>query len=175
MLRHVKGITDERVLRCFESASKEDDVSALFALRRTPSEVPPGVGAGVRADGSGEAEDMFETLLNILNPPEFWQGPWWGAKAQLCTVVEVQCAQGHQRDRGKTGAKLDTWPAVNGGGFLLVPALIYVIRVPTRMAIGTSAFQIIFVTANVTFLQATQNQTVDVMLAFILLVVRKFG
>ena len=35
-----------------------------------------------------------------------------------------------------------------GGGFLLVPALIYVIRVPTRMAIGTSAFQIIFVTSS---------------------------
>jgi uncharacterized membrane protein YfcA len=57
-----------------------------------------------------------------------------------------------------------------GGGFLLVPALIYVIRVPTRLAIGTSAFQIIFVTSNVTFLQAWQNQTVDMVLAVLLLV-----
>ena len=90
MLRHVKGITDERVLRCFESASKEDDVSALFALRRTPSEVPPGVGAGVRADGSGEAEDMFETLLNILNFGKARGGGrkpssalWWRCSAHM--------------------------------------------------------------------------------------------
>ena len=51
-----------------------------------------------------------------------------------------------------------------GGGFLLVPALIYVIRMPTRLAIGTSSFQIIFVTAFNTVLQALQNHNVDVML-----------
>ena len=52
-----------------------------------------------------------------------------------------------------------------GGGFLLVPALIYVIRVPTRTAMGTSAFQIIFVTAFSTLLQSTQNFNVDIVLA----------
>lgn len=52
-----------------------------------------------------------------------------------------------------------------GGGFLLVPALIYVLRVPTRIAFGTSAFQIIFVTAFATLMQATQNYTVDVLMA----------
>ena len=57
-----------------------------------------------------------------------------------------------------------------GGGFIMVPAMIYLIGMPTLVVIGTSLFQIIFVTANVTFLQATQNQTVDVLLAFILLV-----
>ncbi len=51
-----------------------------------------------------------------------------------------------------------------GGGFLLVPALIYVIRVPTRIAIATSSFQIIFVTAFNTILQSVQNNNVDVML-----------
>lgn len=51
-----------------------------------------------------------------------------------------------------------------GGGFLLVPALIYLIRVPTRIAIGTSAFQIIFVTAFNTVLQSVQNNNVDIML-----------
>lgn len=56
-----------------------------------------------------------------------------------------------------------------GGGFIMVPALIYLLKVPTNVVIGTSLFQIIFVTANVTFLQATQNQTVDVLLALILL------
>ncbi len=52
-----------------------------------------------------------------------------------------------------------------GGGFLLIPALIYMIRLPTRLAMGTSAFQIIFITAITTIMQATQNQTVDAMLA----------
>lgn len=51
-----------------------------------------------------------------------------------------------------------------GGGFLLVPALIYVIRVPTRMAIGTSAFQIIFVTSINVVMQATENFNVDLLL-----------
>jgi uncharacterized membrane protein YfcA len=52
-----------------------------------------------------------------------------------------------------------------GGGFLIVPALIYLMGVPTRIAIGTSVFQIVFLTAITTVLQAIQNQTVDVMLA----------
>ncbi|WP_020590536.1 sulfite exporter TauE/SafE family protein [Kiloniella laminariae] len=57
-----------------------------------------------------------------------------------------------------------------GGGFILVPAMIYMLGMPTAMVIGTSLFQIIFVAANVTFLQAMQNQTVDIVLALLLLV-----
>ena len=57
-----------------------------------------------------------------------------------------------------------------GGAFLMVPAMIYLLGMPTRIVVGTSLFQIIFVTANVTFLQAVQNHTVDVVLAFVLLV-----
>ena len=56
-----------------------------------------------------------------------------------------------------------------GGGFIMVPAMIYLLGMPTAMVVGTSLFQIIFVTANVTFLQATSNQTVDVVLALLLL------
>lgn len=56
-----------------------------------------------------------------------------------------------------------------GGGFIMVPAMIYILGMPTQVAIGTSLMQIIFVTANTTFLQATVNQTVDVVLALILL------
>lgn len=52
-----------------------------------------------------------------------------------------------------------------GGGFLLVPALIYTLRVPTKIALGTSSFQIIFVTVFATLLQAMQNQSVDILLA----------
>ena len=56
-----------------------------------------------------------------------------------------------------------------GGGFIMVPAMIYLLGMPTVMVVGTSLFQIIFVTANVTFLQAWQNQTVDIFLALLLM------
>jgi len=47
--------------------------------------------------------------------------------------------------------------------------MIYLLGMPTSVVVGTSLFQIIFVTANVTFLQSVQNQTVDVVLALLLL------
>jgi uncharacterized membrane protein YfcA len=56
-----------------------------------------------------------------------------------------------------------------GGGFVMVPAMIYLLGMPTSVVIGTSLFQIIFVTANVTFLQSIHNQTVDVLLAALLI------
>ena len=51
-----------------------------------------------------------------------------------------------------------------GGGFVMVPAMIYLLRMPTRMVIGTSAFQIVVVTAVTTVLQSVQNHSVDVAL-----------
>jgi uncharacterized membrane protein YfcA len=56
-----------------------------------------------------------------------------------------------------------------GGGFIMVPAMIYLLGMPTSVVVGTSLFQIIFVTATVTFLQAVNNHTVDVFLAMLLL------
>ena len=56
-----------------------------------------------------------------------------------------------------------------GGGFVMVPAMIYLLGMPTAVVVGTSLFQIVFVTANITFLQAINNQTVDVVLAVMLL------
>lgn len=56
-----------------------------------------------------------------------------------------------------------------GGGFLMVPAMIYLLRMPTSVVIGTSLFQIIFITANVTFLQAINTHTVDIILALLML------
>ena len=52
-----------------------------------------------------------------------------------------------------------------GGGFLLIPAMIYLLRIPTRIVIGTSTFQIVCVTAFATVMQATLNQTVDLLLS----------
>lgn len=57
-----------------------------------------------------------------------------------------------------------------GGGFLLVPAMIYLLNMPTGLVAGTSLFQIIFTTAMATLLQAATNQTVDIMLALLLLI-----
>ncbi len=55
-----------------------------------------------------------------------------------------------------------------GGGFIIVPAMIYLLGMPTSIVIGTSLFQILFVTANVTFLQALHNHTVDIVLGLFL-------
>jgi len=57
-----------------------------------------------------------------------------------------------------------------GGGFILVPAMIYILRMPTNVVMGTSLVQIIAVTALTTILQATRNYTVDAMLAIFLIV-----
>ena len=57
-----------------------------------------------------------------------------------------------------------------GGGFIMVPAMIYVIGMPTIVAVGTDLFQIVLTTANVTFQQAVTNKTVDLLLAMVLLI-----
>jgi hypothetical protein len=57
-----------------------------------------------------------------------------------------------------------------GGGFVMVPAMIYILGMPTKVVVGTSLFQIIFVTAFTTLLHATTNYTVDMVLAVLLLV-----
>jgi len=57
-----------------------------------------------------------------------------------------------------------------GGGFVMVPAMIYLLGMPTKVVVGTSLFQIIFVTAFTTLLHATTNFTVDMALAVLLLI-----
>ena len=56
-----------------------------------------------------------------------------------------------------------------GGGFIMVPAMIYLLGMPTKVVIGTSLFQIIFTAGFTTLLHAYTNHTVDVLLAFLLL------
>jgi hypothetical protein len=56
-----------------------------------------------------------------------------------------------------------------GGGFIMVPAMIYLLRVPTKVVVGTSLFQIVFLTAFTTMLHATLNYNVDVVLALLLM------
>ncbi len=54
-----------------------------------------------------------------------------------------------------------------GGGFLIVPMMIYLLRMPLRMAVGTSLFQILFTCVGVTYMQAVTNHTVDLELALL--------
>lgn len=55
-----------------------------------------------------------------------------------------------------------------GGGFIMIPAMVYILQMPSSMVVGTSLFQIIFITAHVTFMHALTTQSVDMMLAFML-------
>jgi uncharacterized membrane protein YfcA len=55
-----------------------------------------------------------------------------------------------------------------GGGFIVVPAMIYLLRMPTNVVMGTSLVQILAVTAIATVLQATNNYSVDIVLALLL-------
>ena len=57
-----------------------------------------------------------------------------------------------------------------GGGFIMVPAMIYLLRIPASMVVGTSLFQIIFVSTYSTIVQAVANHTVDIVLAFTLMI-----
>jgi hypothetical protein len=57
-----------------------------------------------------------------------------------------------------------------GGGFIMIPAMIYLLRMPTNVVVGTSQFQILFVTAATTVLHAITNQTVDLTLAMLLII-----
>jgi uncharacterized protein len=57
-----------------------------------------------------------------------------------------------------------------GGGFLMVPAMIYLFGMAARVVVGTSLFQILFVTAITTIVQALTTQAVDIVLATLLLI-----
>lgn len=62
-----------------------------------------------------------------------------------------------------------------GGGFLMVPVMVYLLRMPMHVVVGTSLFQILFTCIEVSFLQAYVNHTVDFILAVLLLAGSTFG
>ena len=57
-----------------------------------------------------------------------------------------------------------------GGGFIMIPAMVYILGMSTNVVVGTSLFQIVFVTANSTFFQSYINQTVDIVLASLMII-----
>ncbi len=62
-----------------------------------------------------------------------------------------------------------------GGGFIMVPVMVYLLRMPMHVVVGTSLFQILFTCINVTIMQSTSNHTVDFVLALILLIGSSLG
>ncbi|MBE0620704.1 MAG: sulfite exporter TauE/SafE family protein [Burkholderiales bacterium] len=62
-----------------------------------------------------------------------------------------------------------------GGGFIMVPVMIYVLKMPTKIVVGTSLFQLLFTTAAVSVMQAGINHSVDPFLALILILGSVFG
>jgi len=62
-----------------------------------------------------------------------------------------------------------------GGGFIMVPVMVYLLRMPMHVVVGTSLFQILFTCVNVTIMQSVENHTVDFVLALILLLGSSFG
>ncbi len=62
-----------------------------------------------------------------------------------------------------------------GGGFMMIPAMIYILRMPSAVVVGTSRFQIIFIASNATFLQAITNNSVDIVLAFLMIISSSIG
>ncbi|WP_240195103.1 sulfite exporter TauE/SafE family protein [Desulfobulbus rhabdoformis] len=62
-----------------------------------------------------------------------------------------------------------------GGGFIMVPVMVYLLRMPMHVVVGTSLFQILFTCMNVTVMQAAKNHTVDFILALLLLIGSAIG
>ena len=62
-----------------------------------------------------------------------------------------------------------------GGGFIMVPVMVYLLRMPMHVVVGTSLFQILFTCVNVTIMQSIENHTVDFILALLLLIGSSFG
>jgi uncharacterized membrane protein YfcA len=62
-----------------------------------------------------------------------------------------------------------------GGGFIMVPVMVYLLRMPMHVVVGTSLFQILFTCINVTILQSYTNHTVDFVLALLLLLGSTIG
>ncbi len=62
-----------------------------------------------------------------------------------------------------------------GGGFVMVPVMVYMLRMPMHVVVGTSLFQILFTCINVTIMQAWENHTVDFVLALLLLIGSSLG
>lgn len=130
--------------------------------------------------------DSSKTLLqkkfNIIRKPKIKAGlldkmiekaealPYktYFAKSDITTSIIVPLA---------LGALVGTLVSIMGigGGFIMIPVMVYILKMPSNVIIGTSLFQIVFIAGNVTFLQAYSNHNVDVVLAFLMIISSVIG
>jgi uncharacterized membrane protein YfcA len=121
---------------------------------------------------------LYEGIRALRGKPRQSNGLWIKVRDTLCklplqtqmefSAANIKICPAFPFGLGVVVGILSAFMGV-GGGFLLVPALIYVLGVSTVVAIGTDLFQIVFTTMSVTFMQAVTNHTVDVILTMLLI------
>jgi uncharacterized protein len=124
-----------------------ESLQAVFRAR-----APAAIGASVPAAGNSLLRSWVERLP--------WQTAFPASAARLSVVGLLLL--------GAFVGILTSLMGV-GGGFIMVPAMIYVLKLPTKIAVGTSLFQLLFTTAAVSIMQAGVNHSVDPFLALILI------
>ncbi len=125
-------------------------IESLRAVFRARAPVP----------GGPPAETVPNSLLQRWFDHLPWQTAFPASEARLSVVGLLIL-----------GASVGILTALMGvgGGFIMVPAMIYLLRLPTKIAVGTSLFQLLFTTAAVSIMQAGVNHSVDPFLALILI------
>jgi uncharacterized membrane protein YfcA len=128
---------------------------SLQALRATKS-------PKVTVPSSEEKDSMYVRLMRSMP----WQTRFEKSGITLSPLVPLFL-----------GALMGTLAAIMGvgGGFIMVPVMVYLLRMPMHVVVGTSLFQVLFTCIDVTIMQAYSNRTVDFMLALLLLIGSTFG
>jgi uncharacterized membrane protein YfcA len=129
---------------------------------------------------SGLVDEGFEELKGRLAAPEQSEG---GGSSRFASGWPLQAEFKKAGIRASLvllvamGLLIGLLTAIMGvgGGFIMVPAMIYILGMPTQVAVGTSLFQIVLTSSNVAFLQAITNHNVDILLAVLLLVGAAMG
>jgi uncharacterized membrane protein YfcA len=116
--------------------------------------------SGAAAAGDAHASAAPPSPLRTWAGRLPWQTAFPASEVRVSAVLPLAL--------GATGGILTSLMGV-GGGFIIVPAMIYVLKMPTRIVVGTSLFQLLFTTAAVSVMQAGVNHAVDPFLALILI------
>ncbi|MGD9505064.1 MAG: sulfite exporter TauE/SafE family protein [Syntrophobacteraceae bacterium] len=131
-------------------------VESLQSMRKTSVEAP------VAAGKEKEKESVYARFMKSLP----WQMEFKRSGVNISMLVPLFF-----------GVVVGILSAIMGvgGGFIMVPIMVYMLRMPMHVVVGTSLFQILFTCLNVTIMQAWQNHTVDFILALLLLIGSSIG
>ncbi len=131
-------------------------VESLQSMRKTSVEAPAAAGK------EKEKESVYARFMKSLP----WQMEFKRSGVNISMLVPLFF-----------GVVVGILSAIMGvgGGFIMVPIMVYMLRMPMHVVVGTSLFQILFTCLNVTIMQAWQNHTVDFILALLLLIGSSIG